>query len=108
MPLIENVLKTLAKIVLIKLGLTASPSSPSTTYAAAYKKMFWSGTFPLELALRTTLIISNEEINYIMKIIKPPEKSGLLIKSVSKTIKNEAKQKTKRRVFKYVIRYIKC
>ena len=105
MSLIENVLKTLPKIVLIKLGLTASPS---TTYAATYKKMFWSGTFSLELALRTTLIISNEEINYIMKVIKPPEKSGLLIKRVSKTIKNEAKQKTKRRVFKYVIRYIKC
>ena len=36
----------------------------------------------------TTLIISNEEMNDIMKIVKSPEESGLFIKSVSKTIKN--------------------
>ena len=40
----------------------------------------------------TTLIISTEEMNYIMKIIKFLEKYGLLIKDVSKTIKNEAKE----------------
>ena len=39
----------------------------------------------------TTLIISNEEINDIMKIVKPLEESGLLIKGVSETIQNEAK-----------------
>ena len=38
-----------------------------------------------------TLIISKEEMNNIMKI-KSLEESGLLIKSVSKTIKNEAKE----------------
>ena len=40
----------------------------------------------------TILIISNEEINDIMKIVKSLEESGLLIaiKGVSKTIKNEA------------------
>ena len=36
----------------------------------------------------TTLIISNEEMNDIMKIVKSPEESGLFIKSVSETIKN--------------------
>ena len=36
-------------------------------------------------------IISNEEMNDIMKIIKSPEESGLLIKGISETIKNEAK-----------------
>ena len=41
----------------------------------------------------TTLKISNEEINNIMKIAKPLEESGLLIKIVSKTIKNAAKEK---------------
>ena len=41
----------------------------------------------------TTLIISNEEINGIMKIVKSHEESGLLIKGVSGTIKNEAKYK---------------
>ena len=40
----------------------------------------------------TTLIISNEETNDIMKIVKSLEESGLLIKIVSKTIKNEAKE----------------
>ena len=40
----------------------------------------------------TTLIILDEEINDIMKIIKTLEESGLLIKGVSETIKNEAKE----------------
>ena len=40
-----------------------------------------------------TLVISNEERNDIMKIVKSLEKSGFLIKGVSKTIKNEAKEK---------------
>ena len=39
----------------------------------------------------TTLIISNEEMNDIMKIVKTLEEFGLLIKGVSETIKNEAK-----------------
>ena len=40
----------------------------------------------------TTLIISNEEMNDIMKIIKSFEESGLLIKDVSETIKKEEKE----------------
>ena len=36
----------------------------------------------------TTWIISNEEMNDIMKIVKSPEESGLLINGVSETIKN--------------------
>ena len=40
----------------------------------------------------TTLIISNEEMNDIIKIIKSLEESGLLIKGVSETVKNEAKE----------------
>ena len=40
----------------------------------------------------TTLIISNEEMNDILKIVKSLEESGLLIKGVSKTIQNEAKE----------------
>ena len=55
----------------------------------------------------TTLIIFNEEINDFMKVNKSLEKSGLLIKGVIETIKNEAKEQ-KRRVFKYVIGYIRC
>ena len=39
----------------------------------------------------TTLIISNEEINDIMKMVKYLEESGVSIKRVGETIKNEAK-----------------
>ena len=39
----------------------------------------------------TTLIISNEEINDIVKIKKSLEVSGLLLKCVRETIKNETK-----------------
>ena len=57
--LMKNVLIPLAKSVLIPLGLTAAASAP---YAAIHKKIFGSGI--------TTLIISNEEINDIMKIVE--------------------------------------
>ena len=40
----------------------------------------------------TTLVISNEEMNDIMKIIKSLEESGLLIKGIGEAIKNEAKE----------------
>ena len=53
----ENVLKPLAKSFLIPLGLTAAASA---TDAAIHKKMFGLGT---------TTIISNEEMNDIMKIV---------------------------------------
>ena len=79
LPLIGNVLKPLAKSVLIPFGLTAAASA---TDAAIHKKMFGS--------VFTTLIISNEEMNGIKKMVKFLEESGLLIKDVSETIKNEA------------------
>ena len=66
-PLIRNVIKPLAKCALIPIALTATAS---TTDAAIYKKMFGSGT--------TTLTISNEEMNHIVKIVKSIEESGLL------------------------------
>ena len=40
----------------------------------------------------TTLIISNEEINDIMKIIQALEDSDILLKGITKTIKNETKE----------------
>ena len=81
MPLTENVFKPLAKSVLISLALTEAALA---TKAATLKKILGSGF--------TTLIISNKEINDIMKIVKSLEESGLLIKSVSETIKNEPKE----------------
>ena len=54
--------------------------------------MFESGTRPSDLGLRTeTLIIYNEEMSDIMKIVKSLEEFYLLINGVRKTIKNEAK-----------------
>ena len=38
----------------------------------------------------TTLITSNQDMSDIMKIVKSIVESGLLIKGVTKTIKNEA------------------
>ena len=40
----------------------------------------------------TTLIISNEEMNDIIKIFQALEDSNILIKGVTKTIKNETKE----------------
>ena len=80
LPLIRNVLKPLDQSVLIPLGLT---SAVSATASAFYKKMFGSDM--------ATLIISNEEMNDIMKKVKSLEESCLLIKGVSEAIKNEAK-----------------
>ena len=77
----KNVLKPLAKRVLIPLVLTAVAAA--ATDADIYKKMFGSSN--------TTLIISNQEMNDIVKIVKSLEESGLFIKSLSETIKNEAK-----------------
>ena len=92
-PLIKNVLKPLAKSVLISLELTAAASA---TNAAIQKKMF-------DLGMKT-LITWNEEMNDIMKIVKSLKESGLLIKGVCKTIENEAKNK---KVNFSAIRYIR-
>ena len=43
-------------------------------------------------SVTTALIFSNEEIEDIMKIVKPLEESGLLIKGISETIKNKTKE----------------
>ena len=40
----------------------------------------------------TTLIISNDEMNDILKIVKSLENSGLLLKGASETIQHEAKE----------------
>ena len=77
MPLTGNVLKPLAKSVLIPLALLAAASA---TDAAILQKMFWLDV--------TTLITSNEEMHDTIKIVKSLEESGLLIKDVSETIIN--------------------
>ena len=81
-PLMKHVLIPLAKSVLIPLGLTAA--AESATDAAIEKKIYGSGT--------TALIISNEEMKDVMRILKSIEESGLLIKGISEAIKNKAKE----------------
>ena len=84
------VLTPLAKSVLLLFGLSAAMSA---TDAAIQKKIYRSGC-PLDLASRTTvLIISNEEMEDVMKIVKSLEESVLLIKVISETTKNEGKSK---------------
>ena len=81
LPLIELVLEPLAKNALIPLGLIAATAA---TDADIHKEMLESGV--------ARLIISNEQRNDIIKIVKSLEASGLLTKGVSETIKNEVKK----------------
>ena len=71
----------LAKNVLAPLGITLAASAID---AGIQKKMHGSGT--------TTLIISNEKMNDIMKIVQALEDSNILLKGVTKTIKNKTKE----------------
>ena len=71
----------LAKNVLGPLGITAAASAID---AGIQKKIHGSGT--------TTLLISNEEMNDIMKIVQGLEDFNILLKGVTKTIKNETKE----------------
>ena len=81
LPSIKNVIKPLAKSVLIPLGLTAAASAAD---AGIRKKILVSGN--------TTLIISNEEMNDIIKIVQALEDSNILLKGVTDTVKNETKE----------------
>ena len=71
----------LAKNILAPLGITAATSAID---AEIQKKIHDSGT--------TTLIISNKEMNDKMKIVQALEDSNILLKRVTKTIKNEIKE----------------
>ena len=81
LPLILNVIKPLAKSVLIPLGLTAAASAAD----AGIHKILGSGNM-------TTLVISDDEIHDIIKIVKSLEDSGLLIEGFTKTVQNEVKE----------------
>ena len=84
LPLMKNVIKPLAKSVLIPLGLTAAASAAD---AGIHKKILGSGH-----PSSTTLIISNDEMKDIIKIVKSLEDTALLMEGVSETIQNEAKE----------------
>ena len=71
----------LAKNVLAPLGISAAMSAID---GSIKKKILGSGA--------TTLMISNDEMNDILKIVKSLENSGLILKGVSETIQHEAKE----------------
>ena len=81
LPLIKNVITLLAKSVLIPLGLTAAASAAD---AGIHKKILGSGN--------TTLIISNKDMEDLIKIVKSLEDSGLLLKGVTEIDQNEVKE----------------
>ena len=77
LPLLKSVIKPLGL-----LGLTAASSAID---AGVQKKIYGSGT--------TTLVISNEEINDIMKLVQALEDSNILLKDVTKQLKMKQKNK---------------
>ena len=79
LPLIKNVIKALAKSVLVPLGLTAAASAAD---AGIHKKISGSGH-------NTTLIISNDEMEDIFKIFKSLEDYGILLEGVSDKAKEQ-------------------
>ena len=76
----KNLITPLAKSVLIPLGLAAAAS---TADAGTHKKILGSGN--------TTLIISNKDMDDLIRIVKSLEDSGLLLKGVTKSVQNEVK-----------------
>ena len=68
-------------MTLIPLGLTAAASAAD---AGIHKKILGSGN--------NTLIISNKDIDDLMKIVKSLEDSGLLLKGVTESVQNEVKE----------------
>ena len=83
LPLMKSVIKPLVKSVLIPLGLKVAASAEDV---GIQKKILGSGHN------NTTLIISNDEMDDILKIVKSPEDSGVLLTGVGETIQHEAKE----------------
>ena len=84
MPLLKSGLPLLKSVVkpLGMLGLTAAASA---TDAAINKKILGSGK-------HTTLIISNDDMQDRLKIVKSLEDSGILVNGIIETVKNEVKE----------------
>ena len=84
MPLLKSGLPLLKSAVkpLGMLGLTAAASA---TDAAINKKILGSEN-------HTTLIISNDDMQDLLKIVKSLEDSSILLNGITETIKNEVKE----------------
>ena len=77
LPLLKSVVKPLGM-----LGLTAAASA---TDAAIHKKILGSGN-------HTTLIISNDDMQDLLKIVKSLEDSDILLDGITETVENEVKE----------------
>ena len=71
----------MAKTILIPLAI---PAATSASDAGIHKKPLGSRT--------ATIMVSNKEMEDIMKLVRSLEDSGLFLKGVSETIQNEAKE----------------
>ena len=81
LPKLKKPAVSIEKNILAPLELSAAMSA---TDAAIQKKMYGSGI--------TTLIISNDDLNDLIKIVTALEEHDILLKGTSKTIKNETKE----------------
>ena len=86
LPLIKSEIKPLTKSILNPLGLTTIASGAD---AGIDKKILRSVH---NNPSSTILIISNTEMEDIIKIIKPLEDSSFLLKGVTETVQNEVKE----------------
>ena len=82
LPLMKSVINPLAKSVLIPLGLTAAAAAAD---AGIHRKILGSGN-------NTRQIKSNKDIDDLYKIVKSLEDSGLLLKGITESIRNEIKE----------------
>ena len=84
LPLMKSVIKPLARSVLLPLGLTAAAAAADS---GIHKKILGSGHNN-----NTTLIISNDEMDNLLQIVKSLENSGVLLMGIGETIQNEPKE----------------
>ena len=77
-------LKIATPLVIKALPILGLSAASSAIYAGIQNKIYGSVT--------KTLIISNDELNGIMKIVQALEYHDILLKGVTKTIENEKKQ----------------
>ena len=83
-------IEPLAESVLVPLGLTAAVSAAD---AGKHKKILGAGNpSSSHYNNNTVLIIPNDEIGHIIKIVKSLEDSSLLLKGFTETVQNEVKE----------------
>ena len=89
--MIKGVINPLAKSALIPLGLTAAASA---AVAGIHKKVLGSVRrhSSSSTSHNTTIIISNKDIQDLIKIVKSLEDSQLLLKGVTESVQNEVKE----------------